>query len=148
MNSIALIAGYYLLMFGSAAVAFKHGGLGDRLGAVWYASNIFVGAAFNLAGLNSPTAHLVSDGIFAVGLLPLAVIFASYWVGVVTLIAAALFSLEALYLINDWPIDPTYAIANNGLCLATPIILLISAVVNFLRRSSPLAAGELATSRA
>lgn len=134
MCSIAAAATYYFIMCASAAFAYNEGGRGDRLGAIWYGVNIVVGAGFNLVGLASPTAHLTSDGIFAIGLLPLAVIYASYWVGAVTLIAAALFSLEALYLINEWPIDAAYAAANNALCIAIPLVLLVSGVSNRWRR--------------
>ena len=138
MYSIAAAAVYYLIMCGSAAFAYKEGGRGDRLGALWYGVNIAVGACFNLIGLSSPTAHLTSDGIFATGLLPLAVIYASYWVGAVTFIAAALFSLEALYLVNEWPIDVTYAMVNNALCIAIPLVLLVSGACNGrMRRRAP-----------
>jgi hypothetical protein len=56
----------------------------------------------------------------------------------VTLIAAALFTLEAVYLLNDWPADNTYVWINNSLWLLAPIVLLISGFFNRQRaRRSP-----------
>jgi hypothetical protein len=93
-----------------------------------------VGAVLGFTGYDAPVVHLVEDGVFAVGLLPLAMIFVSYWIGLVTLIAAALFSLEAIYLLNDWPTDLTYAWVNNTLWLSVPLVFLSAGGANLLRK--------------
>jgi hypothetical protein len=62
------------------------------------------------------------------------VIYVSYWIGVVTLLATGLFSLEALYLVNDWPKDIAYIWANNLLWLALPLVFFTSGIFNFLRQ--------------
>jgi hypothetical protein len=126
MHAIVFVTVYYLVPFVAAAFAFQQGERGDRLGAVWFCANILFGGLFELLGLSSPTMHLVTDGIFATGLLPLAIIYASYWVGALCLIASALFTLEAVYLIDERAIDHAYAIANNALLLSTPAVLMIS----------------------
>lgn len=134
MKAIILFAIEYVLAFGCAVFAFRQGARAERLGAIWLAIDLIGGAVINLLRIDSPTLHLLEDGVFAVGLLPLAIIYVSYWVGAATLLAAALFSLEALYLVNDWAVDDTYMMVNNGLWLALPLTFLISGVSNYLRR--------------
>lgn len=126
MQTYPLVAAEYAVMAASAAFAYKQGDRAEKLGAAWFALNLAVNIATSVFGLggDGPVVHLVEDGIFAVGLLPMAMIFVSYWIGLVTLIAAALFSLEALYLLNDWPTDLTYAWVNNTLWLAVPLVFL------------------------
>jgi len=133
MQTYPLVAAEYMVMAACAAFAFKQGDRAERLGAAWFATNMVVSAVFNFAGLDTPVVHLVEDGIFAVGLLPMAMIFVSYWIGLVTLIAAALFSLEAFYLLNDMPTDLTYAWVNNTLWLSVPLVYLSAGGSNFLK---------------
>lgn len=133
MQAYALIAFEYVIMAACAAFAYRRGGRGEQLGAIWFAANMAVSICGTLLGFDSPLSHLIQDGTFAVGLLPLAMIFVSYWIGLVTLIAAALFSLEALYLLNEWPTDVSYAWVNNCLWLSVPLVFLISGVSNLLR---------------
>ncbi|CAN7451129.1 hypothetical protein LJR219_002943 [Phenylobacterium sp. LjRoot219] len=133
MQFDALMAVEYALMWACAALAYKQGGRGEQLGALWFSLNMAVSAAAYMSGLASPVVQLVEDGIFAIGLLPLAMIFVSHWIGLITFIAAALFSLEALYLLNDRPIDITYVWINNGLWLAVPLVFLCCGVTNYLR---------------
>lgn len=134
MHALLLLALYYLLAFGCAAYAWSQGDRGERLGAIWFALNMLGTLLASAAGFRSPTIHLIEDGIFAVGVLPLAIIYVSYWIGLVTFAAAALFTLEALYLINDLPIDNTYSRINNSLWLAVLLIFLISGICNQMRR--------------
>jgi len=117
-----------------ALFAYREGGLAERLGAAWLGCNTVVGAVLLILKLDSPVSHLIADGVFATGLLPLAVIFASYWIGALTFAAAALFSLEAFYLINEWPVDRTFSQINNVLVLSMPLVMLCSGAVNRLRR--------------
>ncbi|CAN7415215.1 hypothetical protein LJR225_002660 [Phenylobacterium sp. LjRoot225] len=123
-----------LLILGCALFAYREGGIAERIGSVWLACNTIVGSLLLVLRVDSLTTHLVADGVFATGLLPLAVIFASYWVGLVTLAASALFALEAVYLINDWPIDRLFANVNNGLAIAIPLVILCSGLANRRRR--------------
>jgi cell division protein FtsW (lipid II flippase) len=133
MQAYALIAVEYVIMAACATFAHRRGGRGEQLGAIWFAANMAVSICAILLGFDSPLSHLILDGIFALGLLPLAMIFVSYWIGLVTLIAAALFSLEALYLLNEWPNDRAYAWVNNCLWLSVPLVFLISGVANLWR---------------
>ena len=136
MQTYPLVAAEYVVMGACAAFAYKQGGRAERLGAAWFGLNLAVNIATLLFGFgdDAPVVHLVEDGIFAVGLLPMAMIFVSYWIGLVTLIAAALFSLEALYLLNDWPADLTYAWVNNSLWLSVPLVFLSAGGARFLEK--------------
>ena len=134
MQAYPLLVAEYVVMGACAAFAYKQGGRAERLGAAWFAINMVVSAAFSFTGYDAPVIHLVEDGIFAVGLLPMAMIFVSYWIGLVTLIAAALFSLEAFYLLNDMPTDLTYAWVNNCLWLSVPLVFLSAGSAKFLEK--------------
>lgn len=134
MQTYPLVAAEYLIMGACAAFAYKQGDRGERLGAAWFAANMAVGAVLGFTGYDEPVVHLVEDGVFAVGLLPMAMIFVSYWIGLVTLIAAALFSLEALYLLNDWPTDLTYAWVNNCLWLSVPLVFLSAGGAKYFKK--------------
>lgn len=133
MLTYALVAAEYVLMVACAVFAFKQGDRAEQLGAAWFGLNMAVSAIANVLGHDAPVVHLVEDGIFAIGLLPLAMIFVSYWIGLVTLVASALFSLEALYLLNDWPTDNAYAWLNNTLWLSVPLVFLGAGGSNFLK---------------
>lgn len=134
MQTYPLVAAEYLMTVACAAFAYRQGGRAEQLGAAWFALNMVVGLVINIFGNDAPVFHLVEDGIFAVGLLPLAMIFVSYWIGLVTLIAAALFSLEAFYLLNDMPTDLAYAWVNNTLWFSLPLVFLSAGSANLLRR--------------
>jgi hypothetical protein len=134
MQTYPLIAAEYVVMGACATLAYTQGGRAEQLGAAWFAINMAVSAIFIFAGVDTPIIHLVEDGVFAVGLLPLAMIFVSYWIGLVTLIAAALFSLEALYLLNDWSTDLTYGWINNTLWLSVPLVFLSVGGTKFMKR--------------
>ena len=130
-----------VLIAGCAIFAYRQGGRAERLGAVWFGVNMIVGVTLGLSGWASPVVQLVEDGIFALGLLPLTMIYVSYWMGLLTLIAAALFSLEAAYLLNDRPVDNLYIWVNNLLWLAAPLVLLSCGITNWRHnRKAALAA--------
>ncbi len=133
MHGFAVLALDNLVIAACAALAYRQGGRAERLGVIWLGGNMVLSAAAYLSNVASPTAHLVEDGLFALGLLPLAVIYVSYWIGMATLIATALFALEAAYLIDDRASDRTYVWINNCLWLALALVLLISGLTNLIR---------------
>ena len=143
MNVLLLVE--YALMGVCAAFAYTQGGRAERRGAVWFGANMAVNAVASFSGFVSPVIQLVEDGIFALGLLPLAMIYVSYWMGLLTFIAAALFSLEALYLLNDWHIDTTYIWINNILWLSAPLVFLVCGFTNLRRNRRTARQGEAST---
>jgi hypothetical protein len=130
MQTYVLLAVEFLASIACAVFAYVRGGRAERLGAVWFILNTTLSVGGYLAGFNSPLVHLIEDGVYALGLLPLAMIFVSYWIGLVTFVAAALFVLEAVYLLNDWPTDLTYMWFNNCLWLLPPLIFLACGLAN------------------
>jgi hypothetical protein len=140
-NLIVLIE--YVLIAGCVGFAYWQGGRADRLGAIWFGGNMVLSGIVTLAGFRSTVVQLVMDGTFALGLLPLAMIYVSYSMGLLTLLSAALFCLEALYLLNDWPVDRTYIDTNNFLWFIAPLIFLGCGLVN-LRRNRRAARAAMA----
>lgn len=133
MQNNALLVVEFAVMEACAVFAYTQGNRGEQLGAVWFGANAAISATALILDWQSPLAQLIEDGVFAIGLLPLAMIFVSYWIGLVTFIAAALFSLEAIYLLNDMSIDRTYAWINNCLWLSVPLVFLSAGGVNFVQ---------------
>jgi hypothetical protein len=134
MASYLYIVADYVFMLGAAAAAYRYGGAAERFGAMWYALNICLSVLATLFASDSPTSHLIFDGAFALGLLPLSMIFVSYEMGVITLISTALFTLEAVYLINDLAADKVYARMNNILTLLIPTVFLAAGLLGRSRR--------------
>jgi hypothetical protein len=133
MQTYALLTAEYLVMGACAAFAYQQGGRAEKFGALLFGSNTVIGAVVGFAGFASPIIQLVEDGMFALGLLPLAMIFVSYWIGLITFVAAALFALEAIYLLNDRPVDNAYLWINNSLWLLVPLIFLVSGFSNRMK---------------
>lgn len=126
----------YLFLLAVSGFAFKMGGRAERQGASWLLLNVGLHAVLTLGGVGSPTPHLIADGVYATGLIPLAFLHVSWWIGVMALIECASFILQAVYLVTDQTIDLTFAQINNALFLAAVLTLLISAVASMLQRRS------------
>jgi hypothetical protein len=139
-----IVAIEYALIAGCVGFAYWQGGRADRLGAIWFGANMILSGIVTVAGFRSTVVQLVMDGTYALGLLPLAMIYVSYSMGLLTLLSAALFCLEALYLLNDWPVDRTYIDTNNILWFIAPLIFLGCGLVN-LRRNRRAARAARAT---
>jgi hypothetical protein len=122
------------LMVGAAGFAFAMGGTVERLAAAWWAGNCILNTTLIAVGWDSPTVQLVLDGICATGFLPFAVIFVSWWAGALTLLAASVFTLEAIYLLQEKPADMFYAAVNNAITLATGFVFLASGLAGLWSR--------------
>jgi hypothetical protein len=114
--------------------AIRAGGSAERLAGFWFAASITVYVLLMTFQQASPTLSLVNDGVFAVGLLPLAMIFVSWGIGVMTLIQAFSFAVEAFYLLTDRPIDGPYLMLMNWASVAIALTLLGSTVASILHR--------------
>jgi hypothetical protein len=134
MLCLVVYAGQLILLTSCAAVAYISGGVPERRGALWFAANYTLGSILLAVKLDSPTITFVLDAIYAIGLLPLAIIYVSWWVGAMTLMATAAFSLEAVYLVQEWPTDRLYLICTNMVAGGTASILLMSALANLIGR--------------
>ena len=112
--------------------AIRAGGRAERLAGFWLGASITVYVLLMALRQASPTLSLVNDGVFAVGLLPLAMIFVSWGIGVMTLIQAFSFAVEAFYLLTDRPIDPLYVALTNWAGVFISLTLLGSTVASIL----------------
>jgi len=131
---ILIFAAQFLLMIGAAAFAFAMGGSAERQGALWWGLNYVVTTILVAMGWNSPTLQLVVDGICATGFLPLAVLYVSWWAGAIALLSASVFSLEALYLLQDQKVDMFYMQVNNIITIGTGLVFLACGFANLFAR--------------
>jgi hypothetical protein len=134
-----------LLIFG---FAIKCGDRVLRLGAIWISINILVHTVLTVSGLRSPTFHLINDGVFATGLLPLAFFSVSPSVGVLALLACGSFILQSSYLLTDRHTDAVFIQVNDAInvgYLLTFLIGTIAAVVSRRRERAESAPAPAAT---
>jgi hypothetical protein len=83
----------------------------------------------------SPLVSLISDGIFSIGLLPLAIFFASWSIGVMCLVQSSSFAMQAWYLVTDRPADMQFITMTSVFCWGVSVALLVSTVTTLgLRR--------------
>ena len=78
--------------------------------------------------------RLTLDGLTALGLLVVAVRYASFWLGGVMLLYAAQFSLHAFYMVMSRPVDFWYALINNLNFFGISTCLLVGAIVGWRQR--------------
>jgi len=128
---IAAIVIAQVLIFG---LAIRYGDRAIRLGAIWSAANVFLHAALSLCGLTSPTLHLINDGIYATGLLPLAFFTVSPWIGALALLACGSFILQSWYLLGDRPFDRTFALVNDAIMIAYLLTFIAATVASMAGR--------------
>ncbi len=120
----------HVLIFGVCFFAWRFGALPEKIAGAWLAGNVTAFAIAIALGRQSPMISLVFDGIFSIGLLPLAMFFVSWSVGVMCLIQTGSFAVQAFYLLNDKPADAAFSAltttAVNGLVVALFISTLLS----------------------
>ncbi|WP_309643597.1 hypothetical protein [Phenylobacterium sp.] len=87
-----------------------------------------------------PTLQLVFDFLTALGLLAIAVRYASLWLGGVLMFQALQFCLHSFYVVTKKPHDNLHAVVNNGVFLAILTCLLVGTLVAWRRRSAAKAA--------
>src|SRR4051794_29763846 len=109
---IIFIIAAQVLIFGSAI---RYGDRVIRLAAVWICVNIGVHHVLSVGGVASPTFHLINDGIYATGLLPLAFFSVSPWTGVLALLACGSFVLQSFYLLSERATDRLFMTVNDAI---------------------------------
>jgi hypothetical protein len=82
-----------------------------------------------------PTAQLVSDGLTALGLLVIAMRYASLWLGGALMFQAAQFSLHSFFLVTSREIDMLYHVINNLDLYAILACLTLGTVISWRERS-------------
>jgi hypothetical protein len=109
---IIFIIAAQLLVFGSAI---RWGDRTIRQAAIWISANIAIHTCLSIGGVASPTLHLINDGIYATGLLPLAFFSVSPTIGVLALLACGSFVLQSFYLLAEKPTDWTFTHVNDAI---------------------------------
>lgn len=132
-----------LLFFVAATClfGFVKGGAAERVAAAIILANLLIGMA-NTAYFHQQILSLVNNGLTAILLLPLAVRYASLWLGGVMILYSLQFGLHAVYYVLERPRDTLYANLNNLDFFAVCLCLLFGTILAWRRRRSR--AGELA----
>ena len=119
------------------ALAWWKGGQVEKLGAsLKLATSVIALGVHHLLKQDAiSVALLTADGLLAVGLLALAIRYASLWIGAAMLLQAGQFSLHAWYLVNGLKFDRFYAIANNLVTIGILICILVGTLIAWRRRS-------------
>ena len=136
MPTSAIAIGLTALTLGICLLALWKGGSAERMGAALILANALLGNAGSLFFPDSIPAvvWLIGDGLTAVGLLIVAVVYASFWLGGVMILYAALFTLHSFYFVTSRPIDLFHARANNLDFLGISICLAIGTIISWRRR--------------
>lgn len=121
----------WLLIAVACLGAWRWGARPERGGA---ALTLAVFAAFVLAGLAQDGElvrglYLALDGIFALGLLLLALRYVRRWLGVALLLQGVQFSLHAYYLVASRRYDNLYILVNNLVSFGVVVSLLFGVVL-------------------
>jgi hypothetical protein len=123
-------------------------GLAICLFALWkgggperYGAGLIVGVVILqriVAALAPPSAfpiiQLVGDALTAVGLLVIALAYASLWIGGAMLLYAAQFTLHSFYFVTERPNDRFHAVANNLDFIGIILCLAIGTLVAWRQR--------------
>lgn len=129
---------FLVLMLAACGFAFWKGGPAERYGA---ALILGFAALWEFGRLLPPSfdewmpiAQLVGDGLTAVGLLAIAVRYASLWLGGALLFQAAQFSLHSFYLVTGRPNDSLHNLINNVNLYAILICLAFGTIISWRER--------------
>jgi hypothetical protein len=121
--------------FGVAAFAIWKGDAAVRWAAVTQIGALVVSLFYAMLGADwIETIELATGLITAAIFLMLAVRFANLWIGGAMLLQAAEFSLDALYLVTDRPLDRLHAWINNTCEWGIVLCILVGAVLAIFRR--------------
>lgn len=129
---------FLVLMLAACGFALWKGGPAERYGALLILTFAMLWEFGRLLpprfGEWMPIAQLVGDGLTAVGLLAIAVRYASLWLGGALLFQAAQFSLHSFYLVTGRPNDLLHNVINNVNLYAILICLVFGAIVSWRER--------------
>ncbi|UTP40042.1 hypothetical protein M9M90_02390 [Phenylobacterium sp. LH3H17] len=129
---------FLVLMLSACGFALWKGGPAERLGAalilgfalLWEFGRLLPPSFSSFM----PIAQLIGDGLTAVGLLAIAVRYASLWLGGALMFQAAQFSLHSFYLVTDREVDSLHRLINNINLYAILICLTAGAIVSWRAR--------------
>ncbi len=124
------------LILAACLTAWRLGGKPERQGALLVLVMSFLASFPPLIPDRdlSRLAFLTLDGLFAGGLLLLALRYARAWLGVAVLLQGVQFSLHAYYLVADRRYDYTYGLVNNLVSLGVLCSLVVGSILAWRAR--------------
>lgn len=130
------------LISGGCLLSFWKGGAAERLGGAIVLTNLLVAMLLLrlLPAGSQPVGELVVDGLTAVGLLGVVLVYGSLWLGGAMLLYAIQFTLHAFYFVTERDPDLLHAMVNNADSLGITICLVVGTAVVWRRRSRVAAA--------
>ncbi len=136
MPSSPIVILLTVLTLGICLFALAKGGTAERIGAGLILANALLS---NIGGFLFPDAipavvWLVGDGLTALGLLIVTVVYASFWLGGVMILYAILFTLHSFYFVTNRPVDLFHARVNNIDFLGISVLLAIGTIIAWRRR--------------
>jgi hypothetical protein len=136
MPTSPIVLGLIALTLGISLFAFWKGGPAERLGGAMVGANLILSVLSGLLLPPSlePICRLTLDGLTALGLLVIAVRYASFWLGGAMLLYAAQFSLHAFYLVTSRSVDLLHMRINNLNFLGISVCLAVGTIVGWRRR--------------
>ena len=140
MSTIFIFALQIGLALAGVLFAALRGGPAERLSATVVVANIILGLAVRefFPGFESMF-RFINDGLAAVALLAVTVLYAAPWMGGVMLFYAAQFSLHSYYLVTGRPdTDYLHALVNNIDFGGVICCLIAGTVAALLRRGRRL----------
>jgi hypothetical protein len=125
------------LISGGCIFSLWKGAPAERLGGAIVLANLLAVMMFGSARPlgTEPVAELFVDGLTALALLGVVLVYGSLWLGGVMLLYALLFSLHAFYFVTERAPDRLHAIVNNLDSLGITACLVIGTIVAWRRRS-------------
>lgn len=131
-----------LLVLAGCLFSLWKGGLAERVGGGVVLATLLMtilATTFLPAGAQ-PIAELVIDGLAALALLAVVLIYSSLWLGGAMLLYAAQFSLYAFYFVTERPNDRLHAVVNNADCMGITFFLVIGTAMAWRARARTAAA--------
>jgi hypothetical protein len=136
MPTSPIVIALTVLTLGICVFALWKGGQAERFGAGLILANAVLSTAGDLLFPHSDLAvvWLVGDGLTAVGLLVVAIVYASFWLGGVMLLYAILFTLHSFYFVTGREVDLFHARVNNADFLGISVCLAIGTIIAWRKR--------------
>jgi len=142
MPTSPLLFALWLLVLAGSGFSLWKGGPPERLGGWVVLANLFLvmlTSAILPAG-SQAVGELTVDGLTAVVLLGIVLIYGSLWLGGAMLLYAVQFTLHAFYFVTERRSDNLHAIVNNLDFMGIISCLVIGTIVAWRRRGRSAAA--------
>jgi len=143
-SAILIFWGLSLLTIGIGVLALVKGGPAERAGAALILGIMIAGRLVGvfLPESTHPILRLTEDGLTAIGLLVIALRYASFWLGGAMLLYAALFALHATYFVLNRGLDPFFTNFNNFAFFAISACLGVGTFFSWRQRIRARAAAK------